>query len=93
MALTKAGFKFSMGRTTINLAPAVVRKEGPSFNLPIGMLAANDQLMPDKLVHFAWWANGGTGQDRLLLSANSSPARNLENGLIRMYCPKPIEFP
>ena len=29
-ALTNSGFKFSMGRTTINLAPADVRKEGPS---------------------------------------------------------------
>jgi magnesium chelatase family protein len=45
--MTNAGFGFPMGRTTINLAPAVVRKEGPGFDLPIGMLAANDQLMPD----------------------------------------------
>lgn len=41
-ALTNSGFKIPMGRTTINLAPADVRKEGPSFDLPIaiGMLAA-----------------------------------------------------
>jgi magnesium chelatase family protein len=53
-ALTNSGFKFPMGRTTINLAPADVRKEGPSFDLPIaiGMLAANDQLMSDKLDDF-----------------------------------------
>jgi magnesium chelatase family protein len=53
-ALTNSGFKFPMGRTTINLAPADVRKEGPSFDLPIaiGMLAANDQLMSEKLDHF-----------------------------------------
>src|SRR5271156_5515692 len=53
-ALTNSGFKFPMGRTTINLAPADVRKEGPSFDLPIaiGMLAANDQLMSDKMDHF-----------------------------------------
>ena len=53
-ALSNSGFKFPMGRTTINLAPADVRKEGPSFDLPIaiGMLAANDQLMSDKLDHF-----------------------------------------
>ncbi|HTA30271.1 MAG TPA: magnesium chelatase domain-containing protein, partial [Candidatus Cybelea sp.] len=40
-ALTNSGFKFPMGRTTINLAPADVKKEGPSFDLPIaiGMLA------------------------------------------------------
>jgi magnesium chelatase family protein len=53
-ALTNSGFKFPMGRTTINLAPADVRKEGPSFDLPIaiGMLAANDQLMSDRLDDF-----------------------------------------
>ena len=44
--LTNSGFKFPMRRTTINLAPADVKKEGPGFNLPvaIGMLAANDQI-------------------------------------------------
>ena len=45
-ALTNSGFKFPMGRTTINLAPADVKKEGPSFDLPIaiGMLAASEQM-------------------------------------------------
>lgn len=53
-ALTNSGFKFPMGRTTIILAPTDVRKEGPSFDLPIaiGMLAANDQFMSDYLDHF-----------------------------------------
>ena len=45
-ALTNSGYKFPMGRTTINLAPADVKKEGPSFDLPIaiGMLAAGEQM-------------------------------------------------
>src|SRR5665213_3361811 len=53
-ALANSGFKFPMGRTTINLAPADVKKEGPSFDLPIaiGILAANDQLLTDKLDDF-----------------------------------------
>jgi magnesium chelatase family protein len=53
-ALTNSGFKFPMGRTTINLAPADVKKEGPSFDLPIaiGMLAASDQLQADQLDNF-----------------------------------------
>jgi magnesium chelatase family protein len=40
-ALVKSGFRPHLGRTTINLAPADVKKEGPSFDLPIavGMLA------------------------------------------------------
>jgi magnesium chelatase family protein len=54
-ALGNAGFKFPMGRTTINLAPADVKKEGPSFDLPIavGMLAASEQIETDQLDHFA----------------------------------------
>src|SRR5213079_2868786 len=50
-ALGNSGFRFPMGRTTINLAPADVRKEGPSFDLPIavGILAANDQAEPRSL--------------------------------------------
>ena len=44
-AISNSGFRFPMGRTTINLAPADIRKEGPSFDLPIalGMLAASEQ--------------------------------------------------
>src|SRR6185369_6442629 len=45
-ALINAGFAFNFGRTTINLAPADVKKEGPSFDLPIavGMVAASEQM-------------------------------------------------
>jgi len=41
-ALKNSGFKGHGGRTTINLAPADIKKEGPNFDLPIaiGMLAA-----------------------------------------------------
>ena len=53
-AISNSGFKFPMGRTTINLAPADVRKEGPSFDLPIaiGMIAASDQLTSDRMDHY-----------------------------------------
>ena len=45
-ALTNSEFKPPMGRTTINLAPADVRKEGPHFDLPmaLGILAASEQM-------------------------------------------------
>src|SRR2546423_6586999 len=54
-ALMNSGFKFPMGRTTINLAPADVKKEGPSFDLPIavGVLAASEQLETDQLENYA----------------------------------------
>jgi magnesium chelatase family protein len=50
-ALGNSGFKVPMGRSTINLAPADVKKEGPSFDLPIavGMLAASDQVRSARL--------------------------------------------
>src|SRR5882724_4582668 len=53
-ALANSGYKFPMGKTTINLAPADVKKEGPSFDLPIalGMLAASEQVETDQLDHF-----------------------------------------
>ena len=43
-----------MGKTTINLAPADVKKEGPSFDLPIaiGMLSASEQIETDQLDNF-----------------------------------------
>jgi magnesium chelatase family protein len=54
-ALVNSGYKFPMGKTTINLAPADVKKEGPSFDLPIalGILAATEQMETDQLDHFA----------------------------------------
>jgi magnesium chelatase family protein len=53
-ALINSGYKLPMGRTTINLAPADVKKEGPGFDLPIalGMLAASEQFETDQLEHF-----------------------------------------
>jgi len=45
-ALANSGFLPVHGVTTINLAPADIKKEGPSFDLPIalGLLAATGQL-------------------------------------------------
>ncbi|MCP5521489.1 MAG: YifB family Mg chelatase-like AAA ATPase [Verrucomicrobiales bacterium] len=53
-ALSNSGFKVPMGRTTINLAPADVRKEGPSFDLPIAIAtaAASEQMVSDQLDQF-----------------------------------------
>ena len=45
-ALSNSGFSPPRTRTTINLAPGGLRKEGPCYDLPIalGYLAASDQL-------------------------------------------------
>jgi magnesium chelatase family protein len=45
-AIKNSGFKFPHSRITINLAPADIKKEGPSYDLPIaiGVMAASGQL-------------------------------------------------
>ncbi len=45
-AIANSGYFWPDGRTTINLAPADVKKEGPSFDLPIalGMVAASQHM-------------------------------------------------
>ncbi len=45
-ALKNSGFSFPMRNIVINLTPADLRKEGPSFDLPIsvGILAASQQI-------------------------------------------------
>lgn len=47
-ALSNSGFIMPRTRTTINLAPADIRKEGPLYDLPIalGVLIATEQLKP-----------------------------------------------
>lgn len=50
-AITNCGFFFPVYKTTINLAPADVKKEGSAFDLPIavGILGANGELRRETL--------------------------------------------
>ena len=50
-ALSNSGFRMPRTRTTINLAPGDLRKEGALYDLPIalGILAADDKLHTDAL--------------------------------------------
>jgi magnesium chelatase family protein len=50
-ALKNAGFAFPVRKIVVNLTPADLRKEGPSFDLPIsvGILAASEQVDPQLL--------------------------------------------
>ncbi len=50
-AINNSGFFFPVYKTTINLAPADVKKEGSAFDLPIavGILGANGDLKRDNL--------------------------------------------
>lgn len=53
-ALQVSGYKFPRNRIVINMAPADIRKEGSSYDLPlaIGILAAAEQLDTSRLEHF-----------------------------------------
>lgn len=50
-ALSNSGYSIPMTRTTINLAPGDLRKEGPIYDLPIalGLLASTEQLDSETL--------------------------------------------
>ena len=53
-ALQYSGFKFPIADITINLAPADLRKEGSSFDLPlaIGIMGANGNVIEDHLKEY-----------------------------------------
>jgi len=55
-ALKNSGFEYPLGRITVNLAPADIRKEGPLYDLPIaaGILAATGQLDADVLGRYVF---------------------------------------
>jgi magnesium chelatase family protein len=54
-AIRNAGFAFPPDRITVNLAPADLRKEGASFDLPIalGILSATGSVKPERAGPFA----------------------------------------
>src|SRR6266568_4248869 len=55
-AITNSGYFWPRGRTTINLAPADIKKEGPSFDLPIalGMIAVTENLDSSPFENFSF---------------------------------------
>src|SRR6266849_2003403 len=54
-ALANLGYQRPTGRVIINLAPADLKKDAGSFDLPIalGLLVATGQLLPEQLADFA----------------------------------------
>ena len=79
-----------MGRTTVNLAPADVKKEGPSFDLPIalGILGASEQMEKDQLDNFIVVGELAlTGAVRSCKSALSVAVRALAAGKAGVLVP------
>jgi len=50
-AIKNTGYKYPERKITVNLAPADIKKEGSTFDLPIavGILSASGKIQPDKL--------------------------------------------
>src|ERR1043166_1126633 len=55
-AISNSGYYWPRGRTTINLAPADIKKEGPSFDLPIalGMIAVSQEIDPTRIESYSF---------------------------------------
>jgi len=55
-AIANSAYKWSRKRTTINLAPADIKKEGPGFDLPIalGMIAVAEGLNTSAFEKFSF---------------------------------------
>jgi magnesium chelatase family protein len=70
--MANSGFARPRGRTTVNLAPADLKKEGPSFDLPIalGMIALQEEVEPDVLAEY-----GVVGE--LALNGGIRPVRGI----------------
>lgn len=54
-AITNSGYDYPIMDITVNLAPADLKKEGPSYDLPIavGLLTVNRQIDHDALARYA----------------------------------------
>ena len=91
-AIKNSGLLYPRKRVTVNLAPASVRKEGPSYDLPIalGVLAATGQIAPDSLegsmVVGELSLDGGVRHVRGVLPMT---ALAREEGFSRIYVPEP----
>ena len=87
-AIANSAYKYPFGRVTINLAPADVKKEGPSFDLPmaLGILVAGEQLNARHLTDY--WVVGElalTGEVRPVKGALAialSARKHRKRGLI-----------
>jgi len=55
-AIKNCGYEYPTGRITVNLAPADIKKEGSSFDLPIalGILASSGQIPQETLKDFVF---------------------------------------
>ena len=91
-AIINSSYFFPFHKTTINLAPADVRKEGASFDLPIalGILGANGDLGNDDRLHDTLSVGELSldGRIRPVRGALSIALRCRENGITNLIIPE-----
>ena len=90
VAIRNSGFTFPPDRILISLAPAGVRKEGASFDLPIalGILAASGQISPDGGGHAMVLGELNLGGGvRAVNGVLSAVGRGLAAGISRFLVP------
>src|SRR2546429_3354848 len=89
-AMTNLGYQRPNGRTVINLAPADLRKDAGSFDLPIalGLLTATGQLLPEQVRDFATVGELALdGSVRPVRGALSMAMAAKERGIPKMLVP------
>ena len=90
-ALLNSGLDFPQKRITVNLAPAHVRKEGPSFDLAIavGVLAASEQVPQEPLGGCALCGELSlTGELRPVRGALATALGARRCGYAACWCPR-----
>lgn len=91
VAIRNSGFAFPEDRILVSLAPAAVRKEGASFDLPIalGILAASGQINPDGCDHAMVLGELNLcGGVRAVHGVLSAVGAGLEAGITRFLVPR-----
>jgi magnesium chelatase family protein len=89
-AIRNSGGAFPLKRITINLAPAEIRKEGPSYDLPIalGILLASGQLVAGVDDALVVGELGLAGEVRHTTGVLPMAALARANGLRRIFVPR-----
>lgn len=89
-ALKNSGFSFPLGRITVNLAPANIRKEGSVYDLPllVAILCASGQLTGDFSDAAFLGEIALDGQVRGIRGVLSMTMQAQKNGIRRLFLPE-----
>ncbi|KAJ51549.1 magnesium chelatase family protein [Clostridium tetanomorphum] len=89
-AIINSGFEFPVGRITINLAPADLKKEGSLFDLPIaiGILLATNQIKIDNVEKYIFMGELSLlGELRMVKGALPIVIEGIKNNIYSFIVP------